>query len=346
VRLRAHDPSAAARAERRQRDIHGEYEPIPGRRPVDMIVLENLDRYLSSQDRAPSENRRLMQWAHRALVDKIRLLAEPFGIPVVTVPAAYSSRFCARTGIVGFRAEEIHTGQLDSFEWCHLEAREKADKLREHDRDLIRLRDILRKLPPRVTKQGDTLPFTLLCPKKGAQLFVPICSPDHGTTGISQADINAAINIGLRALASPQCLHARPRWRLDLSRSTDGTVRATPVGAAKEGGNKLERALWSEAQLYLCLGTDAPKAYSGKRTLLFHDSAGIAKFDRGTVRVGSTCARVATGRALFKAVKDLQWSRIHALNRARLAKAGLLTPEITHLFPRNLDESADLPDEF
>lgn len=347
VRLRAHDPSAAARAERRQRDIHGEYEPIPGRRPVDMIVLENLDRYLSSQDRAPSENRRLMQWAHRALVDKIRLLAEPFGIPVVTVPAAYSSRFCARTGIVGFRAEEIHAGQLDSFEWRQLEAREKADKLREHDRDLIRLRDILRKLPPRVTRNGDTVPFTLLRPKQGAQLFVPICSPDRDTTGVSQADINAAINIGLRALASPQCLHARPRWRLDLSRSADGTARATPVGATKEGGNKLERALWSESQLDLRLGSDAAKAYAGKRTLLFHDAAGIAKFDRGTVKTGSaTVARVATGRALFKAVKDLQWSRIHTLNRARLVKAKLLTPEIALLFPPNLDDSAAIPDEF
>lgn len=346
VRLRAHDPSDAAREERKRRDIHGEYEPIPGRRPVDMIVLENLDRYLSSQDRAPSENRRLMQWAHRALVDKICLLAEPFGIPVVTVPAAYSSRFCARTGVVGFRAEEIHAGQLDSFEWRQLETREKTDKPREHDRDLIRLRNILRKLPPRVTKNGDTVPFTLLCPKKGAQMFVPICSPDRDKTGLSQADINAAINIGLRALASPQCLHARPRWRLDLSRPADGTMRTTPVGASKEGGNKLERALWSEARLDLRLGADAAKAYSGKRTLLFHDAADIAKFDRGTVTIGTTVARVATGRALFKAVKDLQWSRIHALNRARLAKARLLTPEIAHLFPPDLDESAGLPDEF
>src|SRR6185437_412596 len=93
--------------DRKARDVHGEYEKISGREPVDFIVIENLDRYLTSPGRAPSENSRLMKWAHRAVRDKIKMLAEePFGILVVEAAAAYSSRFCAVTVIAGARCEE------------------------------------------------------------------------------------------------------------------------------------------------------------------------------------------------------------------------------------------------
>lgn len=110
LRLKPHVRDAADRA---QDDTHGEYEVIPGRRPVDFIVLEDLSRYLSSQGRAPSENRKLMKWSHRAVLDKLKQMAEPFGIPVLEVPAAYSSRFCSRTGVVGFRAAEVHDGHAE-----------------------------------------------------------------------------------------------------------------------------------------------------------------------------------------------------------------------------------------
>src|SRR5690606_18252654 len=42
VRLKPHTSDAATRA---KRDIHGEYERIPGRQPVDFIVIENLKYY-------------------------------------------------------------------------------------------------------------------------------------------------------------------------------------------------------------------------------------------------------------------------------------------------------------
>ncbi len=111
LRLREHEITPQ---EREDRDIHGEYEKIPGREPVDFIVIENLDRYLTSQGRGPSENSRLMKWAHRAVREKIKMLAEePFGIPVVEAAAAYSSRFCAITGVAGARCEE--RAKLDDY---------------------------------------------------------------------------------------------------------------------------------------------------------------------------------------------------------------------------------------
>src|SRR5690606_9406957 len=112
VRLRA--PAQAPDA-RRARDIHGEYERF--RDPVDFIVIEDLSRYLSSQDRARRENTRLMQWCHRQLVSKLRQLAETYGIPVLATPASYSSRFCSRTGAAGFRAVHVTTDDRHRAPW-------------------------------------------------------------------------------------------------------------------------------------------------------------------------------------------------------------------------------------
>lgn len=86
-------PHELAEGVRRERDVHAEYHRIPGREPVGFIVIEDLSRYRTSQGRAPSENSRLMKWCHRAVRDKLKELCEPFGIPVVETPPAYSSRF-------------------------------------------------------------------------------------------------------------------------------------------------------------------------------------------------------------------------------------------------------------
>ena len=100
---------------RSEKDIHGEYERF--RDPVDFIILEDLARYLSSQGRSRRENTRLMQWCHRSVLDKVKELAEPYGIPVIETNAAYSSRFCSKSGIVGFRAKEISLGDRDKLPW-------------------------------------------------------------------------------------------------------------------------------------------------------------------------------------------------------------------------------------
>ena len=322
VRLRDH---TASPAERTAGDIHGEYEPIPGRRPVDVIVMEDLSRYRSSQDRARNENRRLMQWAHRALIDKIRELAAPFGLSVAVVPAAYSSKFCARTGVVGFRAEEVHSQQLDDFEWRQLNERTTQKKPRIGDDLLLRFSQALRLLPARKTKTGETVPFTLLRPRPGGQIFVPLTG-----VGPSQADINAAINIGLRALAAPDSLPARPRWRIEFATDKAGNPTLQPI-TPKEQRNKLETLLWSQAELTWTDDLTSLASDGRKRTLLFHDPAKLARFDRGTLSLGTTKYPVATSRGLFTAVKQRSWERVFELNRARLEKAGLLTPEITAL---------------
>ena len=324
VRLRAHTVSSVDRV---AGDLHGEYEPIPGRRPVDVIVMEDLSRYRSTQDRARNENRRLMQWSHRALIDKLRELAAPFGLSVAIVPAAYSSKFCARSGVVGFRAEEVHADQLHDFEWRQLRERDSQKKPRLGDDLLLRFATALALLPTRKTKTGETVPFTLLRPRDGGQIFIPLRGG-----GPSQADINAAINIGLRALAAPACLHARPRWRVEFAIGESGHLTLQPI-TPKEQRNKLEISLWNDARIVWSKPSDLEKiAGEGrKRTLLFHDPAQISWSGKGTLTVNGTKHPVATSKGLFSAVKVGKWARVSALNRARLAKAGLLTPELAEL---------------
>ena len=180
VRHKAH---IASRAERLNAGVHGEYEPIPGVTPSAFIVMENLSRYKFSQDRSPYENTRLMKWAHRALVSKLKLLCEITGMIVVEVNAAYSSKFSAES-IPGFRAEECRETELNSSYWTRKSltphGRQLLEAIRQNHWEMCRLDPHAQSLLPR--DSGD--------------IFVPFCGSDD----LKQADINAAFNIGLRAV--------------------------------------------------------------------------------------------------------------------------------------------------
>ena len=164
-------PHSLDTASRFAGDHHGEYAAIPGREPVDMVVIEDLGRYLSSQGRAPSENSRLMKWAHRAIRDKIKMLVEePFGIPLLEVPAAYSSRFSAVTGEPGSRCEE--RSSLDDYLRELLQKRAVAPPstgqpdLREANKRLLQQFQILESINSCRIESGKP-PVTLLLPKPG-----------------------------------------------------------------------------------------------------------------------------------------------------------------------------------
>ena len=123
--LRLAPPPANKAQLRQQKDQHGTYEKILDKRgqwigPVDFIIIEDLSRYRASQGRAPRENSRLMKWCHRAVREKLKQLCEVFGLPVVETPAAYSSRFCSRSGVPGFRVAEVTAGFTKEGQWAWL----------------------------------------------------------------------------------------------------------------------------------------------------------------------------------------------------------------------------------
>ena len=220
-------------------DTHGEYKVM--RPPVDMIVLEDLARYLSDQGRAKSENTRLMKWCHRAIMLKVKMLAEPFGIPVLETPAAYSSRFCALTGMAGFRAAEVGWNDRNDFRWRELrkvdlqelqaeiaKAQNNKEKLKALERQYAvakATQDVFRELEK--ISQSDHPHRTLLAPQPGGPMFVTakkILHPapatnrkqkKNGSVLPMQADLNAAANLAMRAVAHPACAHIHHRLRTE-----------------------------------------------------------------------------------------------------------------------------------
>lgn len=312
VRLRA---PAKDRAERVRRNLHGEYERY--REPVDFIAIENLSRYLSSQDRARSENSRLMQWCHRRLVEKLRQLCETYGIPVLTVPAAYSSRFASRDGAAGFRAVEVSSSDRYRAPWSKiLEKLGEVEngnanldvKVRTEAEHVRRLFDQLAAAeaarPPLGSANEKRSPRTLLAPLPGGSIFVPL-----NELPPMQADLNAAANIALRAIAAPDRhdIHQRIRTerkgrggRLELRRST-----------------QREKARWTEPVPTLSIpeGGGEPE----RTPNVFTDVARVS-FPSQQVVIAGNSLPFATGKALWGAVKIKAWNKVERLNEMRLRK--------------------------
>ena len=312
VRLKAH---ALDRKERTIRDVHGEYEKIPGREPADFIVIENLDRYLTSQGRAPSENSRLMKWAHRAVRDKIKMLAEePFGIPVVEAAAAYSSRFCAVTGVAGARCEE--RCQLDEFLRNTLQTRaegkpkpgqpDPADlkTLLEQFAELAQLNQQLDQARA-AGKIGGKSPFSLFLPKQGGPLFLPLTGkrPD-------QADCNAAINVGLRAVAAPSAIHILHKIRTEK----DGDKYRPLLKNARE------KAAFKAKPLVQLADGESGKLAKARNPNFFFDVGRAASIDQASIDVDTGNIPLASGIGLWAAVNQSFIAQLTRMNAQRLSR--------------------------
>jgi hypothetical protein len=298
--------------ERVKADVHGEYEVIPGRSPVDFIVLEDLSRYTTDRSRSTSENSRLMKWCHRAINEKVKLLAEPFGIAVLEVFASYSSKFDGRTGAPGFRAVEVTA--TDRRFW------KKTIEKQPVARAVF---DSLDKLPAKgLTKAR------LLLPQNGGPLFVAAVREDQPVPPIRQADINAAVNIGLRAIAGPHCYHAQPRVRLIKAKS--GPDKGKWI---TRRDNKRESVQFTDAVevtfSHLAPDSDVLK---GEATNLFHDPLEIASY--GFARIsGQQHPPLAHAAAIVSrkkgangeahgAVARLEWEVCRRINFERLKQWG------------------------
>lgn len=284
VRLKPHSKS---KDERISKDIHGEYEKV--RDPVHFIVLEDLNRYLTSQGRSKAENSRLMKWCHRAILGKLKQLCETYGIPVLEVAAAYSSRFSAKDGVAGFRAKEVTVSDREKFPWKKL--------IEDKDPDAVRL---FRQLDEISIGQNPEKPRKLLAPIAGGPIFIPMVGSEI------QADINAAINLGLRAVAAPEVLEIHHRIRTE----SDGNGSLKPLTRSKR-----ETARWDKN----------PESFQFEGTPKLERSSNCfplvgfrADFENCTLN--EQC--FATGKGLWSTIKQRQWIRVQQLNEQRIRKNG------------------------
>lgn len=300
-------------ADREGADIHGEYERIPGRSPVDLIVLEDLSRYTTDKSRSRSENSRLMKWCHRAINEKVKLLIEPFGIPVLEVFASYSSKFDSRTGAPGFRAAEVTAA--DRFFW------QKTIEKQPIARAAFDCLDSLSK--------NNCQPVRLVLPRNGGPLFIPAVKAKQALLPVRHADINAAVNIGLRALAGPSCYHANPRVR--LAKANSGANKGKWLTRIDNKREKLQFSKTPAEVVFGDLKTDSD-VLKGANTNLFHDPLGISSFGRANI-TGIGHPPLAHASALLSrhknaagkpvgAVARLEWEVCHRINVERIKKLG------------------------
>ncbi len=361
VQLKPHEKDQKERA---ARDIHGEYERIPGRQPVDFIAIENLQYYSMTQRRERSTNARLMKWCRRELRKKLIMLCEPYGLRVVEVWPADTSRFCSLTSVAGFRAVELNPDDAENFRWKkHLLRLRQAGagrrKLDEEDRKeserIKALFDQLAELNKDLLAERNKAPAggrhfrpkwrTLLAPMPLGPLFVPASATETITRRnkhsgkeehvvvfkpvnnrrptVLQADINAAINIGLRAIASPHAddIHTRIRAK------SDGKTFAV------RADNKREDARWGESppQIAVADAESRKRLLTDKWLNFYFDFGEVGDFDHATIdRIQN---RIVSGRGLWGSIKGndkregKDWQRCLEINAARLRSRGLTPPE-------------------
>jgi hypothetical protein len=386
---------------REAKDSHGEYvkvdakgRPIPADKPeswrglVDFIVIEDLSRYRTTQGRAPRENSRLMKWCHRAIRDKLKQMCEPFGVPLVETPAAYSSRFCSRTGVAGFRAVELSGDPLTESKW-RWRIRKPEEGKKESD-DQIKRRERWELLFSQVQKanlgrdgksKGQEL-RTLLVPDAGGSIFIPISGlneayerPAKNSTNpklhrpiiefqpvklednqwkqprLIHADVNAAVNLGLRTVADPQLWSVHSRLRSERKFGTPPkpkpkTVRGkdkTPEPmqpdtfwvSEKEKRKYGEQTDEKRIEIKLLDAKKANlKASDSRHPNFFNDVADLKTWihDGAATLEGLPvgCSRpphLVSSKALWGYIKDQAWQRCIAINAARLKAWGIDPPK-------------------
>lgn len=164
--------------------------------PCHAIVIENLRHYRPDALRTRRENRGLMEWAAGKVRTRLEEDCALYGLHLREVSPSFTSRQDSRTGSPGIRCQDMLTKTL-------LEQAESLEQKPQNKRtpmDQFKL-DLISQL--RLQQQANhPLPQTVRVPRQGGEIFMSsdVQSPIAG--GI-QADLNAAANIGLKALLDP-----------------------------------------------------------------------------------------------------------------------------------------------
>ncbi len=205
---------------------HGRDIQRPGRRvdaPCQVVVIEDLENYRPDETRLRRENQRLMDWAARNVRKYIIEGCQLHGLHFVEVSPRHTSRQDSRTGAPGIRCEDIsgHVLRLacqsaeaagaaapTTPETVPSQETKQAREIRYWAREIRRIRGKNEGEPkPRESIVASFLPWlnevpaaaTIRLPRRGGDLFVSLGADSRAPRAI-QADLNAAANIGLRAL--------------------------------------------------------------------------------------------------------------------------------------------------
>jgi hypothetical protein len=171
--------------------------------PCHAVVIESLTHYRPDDLRTRRENRQLMTWSSSKVKKYLAEACQLNGLHLREVPAGYTSRQDSRTGAPGIRCQDVPIKEfMQSPFWrkqvAQAEKKGADDKGDARERFLVDLNAKWRGQTEAAWKSAGSARV----PLKGGELFVSADPRSPAAKGI-QADLNAAANIGLRALLDP-----------------------------------------------------------------------------------------------------------------------------------------------
>jgi hypothetical protein len=205
--------------------------------PCHAIIGEDLQNYRPEQSRLRSENRRIRDWAARNVRKYIVEGCELNGLYFDEVSPRWTSQQDSRTGAPGIRCEDLAVTDFLKRKKLIASAR-KGDRAR--DRYISAL---ARRYASNAEEQADSK-MLLRIPNNSGELFVS-ADVDSSTTNGIQADLNAAANIGLRALMDPDWSGA---WWYVPVQSADGTTDPKDFPGCPSFGRPMQLSVKVESE--------------------------------------------------------------------------------------------------
>ncbi len=172
-------------------------------KPCHAVVIENLTHYRPDETRTRRENRQLMSWSSAKVRKYLAEACELHGLHLREVSAAYTSQQDSRTGAPGLRCQDVPVKNFMQLPFWRKQVAQAEKKQAEgkgdaHERFLCELNAKWKDKSEAEWKKARAIRI----PLKGGEIFVSAESKSPATKGL-QADLNAAANIGLRALLDP-----------------------------------------------------------------------------------------------------------------------------------------------
>jgi hypothetical protein len=170
--------------------------------PCHAVVIENLKNYRPDEMRTRRENSQLLSWASSKVEKYLGEACQLNGLHLRSVSAGYTSRQDSRTGAPGIRCCDVSVKDFQQKPWWRKSVEAAKQKNKEGKGSAFdRYLETLDEQHPKSTSTPSGVQLIRI-PVSGGDLFV---SADHSSPAAKglQADLNAAANIGLKALLDP-----------------------------------------------------------------------------------------------------------------------------------------------
>jgi IS605 OrfB family transposase len=180
--------------------------------PCHAVVIEDLTHYRPDETQTRRENRQLMSWSSSKVKKYLGEACELNGLYLREVSPAFTSRQDSRTGAPGLRCNDVTRVEFNNSPFWRKQVgaakkNQKERNKKERNKEDARERYLLSIEEEIRGAANDRDVFRI--PVKGGEIFVSACITDAGNdakknapSGL-QADLNAAANIGLRAITDP-----------------------------------------------------------------------------------------------------------------------------------------------